>query len=273
MVSFLNAGTLGGGFRHYAGLVPANLGAGDPNHASVRIFHVPPTNATAIFRGDIIVAASAAIGVQGGGDLPANISAPSASVIIGGGGGSGLGNQSIAPNVTRWVPGDIATTSVIVGVCVGFGPITLYMAKNGFQYIPALTEAWVAVETDPDVECYITVPTVPGTAFNLNLNSGADVQANAGNQSARFGISGVSLNPAIALTATLPLRVLSSGEVIGNDPTAPGFVAKVRFNHTRHYRGSGAFVASMAADSAATGPIPAIEDDEKKNRKHAAARE
>ena len=85
------------------------------------------------------------------------------------------------------------------------------MAKNGFQYIPASTEAWVAVETDPDVEMYATVPTVPGTAFNLNLNSGADVKANAGFQSARFGISGVSLDPAIALTATLPLRILSSG--------------------------------------------------------------
>lgn len=244
MVNIVNSTVLGGGFRHYSGLVPVNLGSGDPSHASVRIFHVPASNAAAIFRGDILVASSAAIGVQGGGDLPTNISAPSASVVVGGGGGSGLGNQSIAPNVTRWVPGDVATTSIIVGVCVGFGPITLYQAKNGFQYIPATTEAWVAVETDPDVECYITVPTVPGTAFNLNLNSGADVQANAGQQSARFGTSGVSLNPTIALTATLPLRVLSSGEMIGNDPTAAGFIAKVRFNHTRHFRGSGAFVAT-----------------------------
>jgi hypothetical protein len=261
MVSFLNAGTLGGGFRHYSGLVPVSLGSGDPHHASVRIFHVPAANAAAIFRGDIVVAASATIGIQGGGDLPANISAPSASVVIGGGGGSGLGNQSIAPNVTRWVPGD--TTSLIVGVVVGFGPITLYMAKNGFQYVPASTEAWLAVETDPFVESYITVPTVPGTAFNLNLLSGADVQANAGQQSARFGTSGVSLNPAIALTATLPLRVLGSGEEIGNDPTAAGFVAKVAFNPARHFRGAsstfvpGLLAADTKAPVPATGPIPA----------------
>jgi hypothetical protein len=241
MANIVNATALGGGFRHYSGLVPMNLGGGDPHHASVRLYHVPAANAAAIFRGDIIVSASAAIGIQGGGDLPANISAPSASVVIGGGGGSGLGNQSIAPNVSRWVPAD--TTSIIMGVCVGFGPITLYMAKNGFQYVPASTEAWLAVETDPDVECYATVPTVPGTAFNLNLNSGADVQANAGQQSARFGISGVSLNPAFALTATLPLRVLSSGMEIGNDPTAAGFIAKVAFNRIRHFRGSAGFVA------------------------------
>lgn len=243
MVNIVNATALGGGFRHYSGLVPMNLGSGDPAHASIKIYHVPAANPAAIFRGDIIVSSGAAIGIQGGGDLPHNISAPSASVVIGGGGGSGLGNQSMAGNVTRWVPGDVAATSVIVGVCVGFGPITLYMAKNGFQYVPASTEAWLTVETDPHVEMYATVPTVPGTAFNLNLNSGADVQANAGFQSARFGISGVSLNPAFANTATLPLRVINSGYEVGNDPTAPGFVARVTFNKTRHFRGTGAFVS------------------------------
>jgi len=245
MVNIINAGTLGGGFRHYNGLVPANLGDGDPHHASVRIFHVPASNAAAIFRGDIVVMASAAIGVQGGADMPYNLTAPSASVVIGGGGGTGLGNTSMTPNVTRWVPGDVAATSIIAGVVVGFGPLTLYQAKNGFQYIPATTEAWVAVETDPTVQCYATVPTVPGTALNLTLNSGCDVKANAGQQSARFGTSGVSIDPAsIALTATLPLRVLSSGYLIGNDTTAAGMVILVTFNPARHFRGTGAFVAS-----------------------------
>lgn len=243
MVNIVNAGTLGGGFRHYSGLVPVQLGSGNAAAAaSVKIFHSPAANAVAIFRGDIVVMASAGIGTQGGADLPANISAPSASVVVGNGGGSGLGNQSMAPNIMRWTPGD--TTSLIAGVVVGFGPITLYMAKNGFQYIPASIEAWVNVETDPRVECYATVPTVPNTAFNLNLNSGADVQANAGQQSAIFGTSGVSLNPAFATTSTLPLRVLNSGEEIGNDPTAAGFIAKVNFNLSRHFQGTGAFVAT-----------------------------
>jgi|SRR5579859_7254616 len=241
MVNIINQGTLGGGFRHYSGLVPMNHGAGDTNHAETHNYHVAATNASAIFRGDIITYADASHGVQGGGDQPYNISAPSASVVIGGGGGTGLGNQSMTPNAARWVPGD--TTSVILGVCVGFGSITLYMAKNGFQFVPASTEAWLTVEQDPNIECYITVPTVPGTAFNLLLGDGADVQANAGFQSTRFGISGLSLNPTIATTATLPLRVLSSGEEIGNDPTVAGFVAKVTFNKTRHFRGTGAFVA------------------------------
>jgi hypothetical protein len=220
------------------------MDGGPQAQASVRVFHVPSANAAAIFRGDIAVLASSAIGTQGAGDLPANISGPSTSVVIGNGGGSGLGNQSMAPNITRWVPGDTATTtSIIAGVIVGFGPITLYMAKNGFQFIPASTEAWVFVETDPQVEMAITVPTVPGTAFNLLLNDGADVQANAGFQSTRFGISGVSLNPAAAGTATLPLRVLSSGMQIGNDPTSAGFVANVMFNQARHFRGGAGFSA------------------------------
>lgn len=232
-----------GGFRHYSGLLPVVPGAGDSHaRASVRIFHIAAANASAIFRGDIAVVADSTHGTQGGGDLPANISAPSASVVIGNGGGSGLGNASMAPNMARWAPGD--TTSVIAGVVVGWGPLTLYEAKNGFQFCPATTEAWAFVETDPNMEMAVTVPTVPGTAFNLLLMGGADVKANAGFQATRFGVSGLSLDPAtFANTATLPLRLLSSGEQIGNDPTAAGFVAKVTFNKTRHAYGSGGFVA------------------------------
>lgn len=244
MVNIVNAGQLGGGFRHYSGLLPANPGDGAAGaQASVRVFHIPGANAAALFRGDIAVLASGSIGSPGGGDLPANIAAPSAtSVVIGNGGGSGLGNASMAPNITRWVPGD--TTSVIAGVIVGWGPITLYQAKNGFQYCPALTEAWAFVETDPSVEMMATVPTVPATAFNLLLMGGADVKANAAQQSTRFGVSGVSLDAAtFANTSTLPLRLLGAGEQIGDDPTAVGFVAKVMFNQSRHYKAGGGFVA------------------------------
>ena len=53
----------------------------------------------------------------GAGDLPENISAPSASVVIGNGGGSGLGNAAIAPNIARFIPGQ--TDSLIAGVIVG----------------------------------------------------------------------------------------------------------------------------------------------------------
>src|SRR6185369_12092079 len=109
VVNIVNQGQLGGGFRHYSGLLPANPGVAGPSSASVRIFHVAAANATAMFRGDIITWADSTHGTQGAGDLPANISAPSTSVVIGNGGGSGLGNGSIAPNAARWVPGD--TTS------------------------------------------------------------------------------------------------------------------------------------------------------------------
>ncbi len=242
MVNIVNAGTLGGGFRAYSGLLPATPGSGGPQAtASVRIFHVPATNAAALFRGDIAVWASGSIGVPGAGDLPENIGAPSTSVVIGNGGGSLLGNASMAPNISRWVPGD--TTSVIAGVIVGWGPITLYQAKNSFQYAPASTECWAFVETDPMVVMTATMPTVPATAFNLILGAGIDVKANAGQQSTRFGISGVSLDPAtFQTTSTLPLRILNSSEQIGNDPTSAGAVAEVQFNLTRHYKGTAAFV-------------------------------
>lgn len=243
MVLIVNNGTPGGGFRHFSGLLPITPGDGGAQaQASVKPFHVASTNGVAIFRGDILLFADSTHGVQGGGDMIQNIGAPSASPVIGNGGGSLLGNASMNPNAARYAPGD--TTGLIAGVCVGFGPPSLYMAKNGFQFIPANTEAWVWVETDPQVEMYATVPTVPGTAFNLLLGGGCDVKANAGNASTRFGISGLSIDPAsFANTATLPLRVISSGEMIGNDPTQAGFVAKVMFNQARHYRGGGAFVA------------------------------
>jgi hypothetical protein len=244
VVQIVNSTILGGGFRHFSGLLPTMPGdGGSQAQASVRPFHVPAANAVAIFRGDIVVFSSGSIGVQGGGDLLPNIGAPGpAGGVVGNGGGSLLGNSSMAPNITRWVPAD--TTSVICGVVVGFGPISLSMAKNGFQFIPASTEAWVWVETDPQVYMTATVPTVPGTAFALGLNSGIDVKANAPQQSTRFGISGLSLDPAtIATTATLPLRIVNSSEQIGNDPTSAGFVAQVMFNQTRHWRGGGGFTA------------------------------
>lgn len=239
MVQIVNSSVLGGGFRHFSGLLPVQRGSGDAGHASTQIFHVPAGNASAIFRGDIVNFLSG----SGAGDFPENIASPSStSVVVGNGGGSGLGNQSEAPNIGRWAPGD--TTSVIAGVVVGFGPVTLYMAKNGFQYVPANTEAWVTVDTDPDLNMYSTVPTVPGTAFNLDIGSGIDVKANAGNQATKFGVSGLSLDPAtIATTSTLPLRLTGAGNMIGNDPTSAGFVAEVIFNKTRHFRGTAGFVA------------------------------
>jgi hypothetical protein len=243
MVNIINAGTLGGGFKHYSGLLPVTPRDGGPQaQATVRYFHIPAANAAAIFRGDIVVWASGSIGTPGAADMPYNIGTPATpSVVIGNGGGTLLGNQSMDPNITRWVPGD--TTSIIAGVVVGFGPITLYQAKNGFQYAPASTECWAAVDTSPSLEMEITMPTVPATAFNLILGAGIDVKANAAQQATRFGISGVSLDPAtFQTTSTLPLRLLSSGNQIGNDPTSAGFVALVQFNSSRHYRGGAAFV-------------------------------
>jgi hypothetical protein len=242
MVQIVNQPVLGGGFKHYSGLLPTTPGDGGPHaQASVRPFHIAATNALAIFRGDIVVINSASIGVQGAGDLIPNIGAPG-GLVVGNGGGSLLGNGSMAANISRWVPGD--TTSVIAGIVVGWGPPSLYMAKNGWQYTPASTEAWAWVETDPQLYMVATMPTVPGTAFNLDLNSGIDVKANAGFQSTRFGISGMSLDPAtIATTSTLPLRIINAGEQIGNDPTSAGFVAQVMFNQNRHWRGGAGFTA------------------------------
>lgn len=232
MVNIVNAGTLGGGFRHYSGLLPAHLGSGDPHGASVELFHVPSSNAAAIFRGDIVTLTNASTG----GDLPANIAAPSPSVIIGNGGGSGLGNPAIAKDVARLAPAQAAAAGVMIaGVVVGFA-FTLYTAKNGYQYIPAGQESWVLVDTDPNIRMYITQP-VAGQS-TANLGAFYDILANAGQQSLRFGKSGVSLAAAPGTAGVAPLRLISSGLQIGNDVSAVGNVAEVMFNPGRHFRTS-----------------------------------
>ena len=102
MAIIVNQTVLGGGFRHYSGLLPAVLGGGDPFHASVDLFAVPAANAAAIYRGDIVVFAFASIGTQGGSDIIPNIGPPAAAApVIGNAGGSQLGNASIAPNISR----------------------------------------------------------------------------------------------------------------------------------------------------------------------------
>lgn len=230
MVNIVNYGTLGGGFKHYSGLIPVNPGDGNPTRASVRIGHIPSSNGVAIFRGDIVTLANAVAG----GDLPQNIASPSAQVIIGNGGGTGLGNVSMAPNVARLAPAQAAAAGVMIyGVVVGFA-FTLYTAKNGYQFIPANTESWVLVETDPNVEMYITQPVASQSVSNLGAFY--DILANGGNQNTRFGISGVSLAAAPGTAGVAPLRLISSGEEIGNDVAATGNVAKVMFNPGRHWR-------------------------------------
>jgi hypothetical protein len=230
VVNIVNS--IGGGFRHYSGLLPANPGAGDSNaRASVKPFHIPSSNAVAIFRGDIVTLANGSSGA----DLPPNIAAANTgSVLIGNGGGSGLGNPAIAPDVARLAPAQAAAATVlIVGVVVGFA-FTLYTAKNGYQYIPAGQESWVLVDTDPMIEMYITQPVANQT--QTRIGSFYDILANAGQQQTRFGISGLSLAAAPGTAGIAPLRLLGSGEEIGNDVTATTNVAKVGFNPGRHFR-------------------------------------
>ena len=244
LLSLTNRGPAGG-FRHWSGLWVAGRRSGDAQHASVRNFHVPVGNASAIFRGDIIayLATSAALNAAAGGDMYYNEFQY---------GGAPVGDPAIAGDVANVIAaGD--TTHVILGVCVGW-ELTLAAAKTGQPYIPAGVEAWLHVDTDPDIEMLITGggSALPANGWGGSIGAGVDLLArNATYQSLKFGISGQAIDPTtIGVTATLPLVILGAEAGIGNDVTdAPVIsgastignpVIRCGFNKSRHAFGGGA---------------------------------
>jgi hypothetical protein len=222
----LTSAVIAGGFKHYQGLIPLNNGSGDPNHATYRYLHVPSSEANDIYRGDVVVQLG-----TGAGDMPTLDRMP-----------PGLSNAAIAMDVGLMAVG--STTTVIAGVVIGFG-LTPSAVKNGYQYRPASTDAWVLVDTDPDVVMAATLTTALAAA---DIGRGLDFAArNATFTSTRFGQSGTALDgTSINTTATLPFRLDRAleglGNVIGTANSVQLPIAVVRFNKTRHLYGTGAFV-------------------------------
>jgi hypothetical protein len=231
-----------GAFRHWAGLqLASGFVKNSGFDAPWRIFHVPSGNASAIFRGDIVKLLG-----TGGGDIYQDRFDF---------GGNAVGNPAFLGDVGLYAPGD--TASVLAGVVVGF-ELTLFGAKNGQQYLPATTEGWVRVCVDPDAEFFVTAANtaLPTGGWAAAIGAGIEMRAaNTAYQSTRYGISGRAVDPAgVAVTATLPLRVMGAPIGINNDvvdaPTGTNDAAQsgnpvisVCFNRARHLFGSGGIVA------------------------------
>jgi hypothetical protein len=235
-----------GGFKHWSGFQPFSANSGDPFHASVRNFHVPPTNSAAIFRGDpVLLLGTADSALTFGNSLYQN-QYPN--------GGAPVGNIAETGDVGGYTAGN--TSGVFAGVVVGW-ELTLAAAKNGQPFIPAGVEAWLHVETDPLAEFYVTAggATLPTGGWPAAIGAGIDTLANnTAYQSTKFGISGLSIDPTtVAATSTLPFRILSAPVGINNDVTdaptgtTPNFIGnpviRVQFNQTRHMMSASAFVA------------------------------
>lgn len=222
-----------GAFRHWQGLRLSDSFAGDVNHSNTRVFNVPSSNASAIFRGDLVYFVGAT-----GDDLYQDQFTF---------GGPQFGNNAWSPQVALYAPGD--TTHVLAGVVVGF-ELTLAAAKASQNYLPASQEGWVRVCVDPNAIYYVTSGgvAIPAGGWSANVGAGIDMlAANTTYQSLKLGQSGRSVDPTtVGTTTTLPLKITGVPYLplddITNAPTGtPGStmdnnpVIAVTLNNARHF--------------------------------------
>lgn len=100
------------------GLVPVRMASGSKYNGSCNLYHVPATNADALFQGDPVT-------ITGDADT------------------KGIASVALA-----------TAAGPLTGVIVGFRPIT---ERQTLGYIPALTEGYALVADDTGIECEIQV--------------------------------------------------------------------------------------------------------------------
>jgi len=161
------------------GLIPRRLRNGSPWDGTMRTYHVPASNATALFIGD--------------------------PVII-----TGTGSTDGYPDV------GIATASGagrITGVVVGFRPTAPF---SPYKYLPASTEGYVLVVDDPDVLYEVQEDSVGGALAVTAIGQNIDLIAGTGNTNT--GTSGWMIDSSTAATtATLQMRIVELQHRADND--------------------------------------------------------
>jgi hypothetical protein len=161
------------------GLIPRRLRNGNPWDGPLRTYHVPSSNATALYVGD--------------------------PVII-----SGTGSTNGYPDCVAATAG---ATNRITGVVVGFVPSAPFAP---YKYLPASTDGYVLVADDPNILFEIQEDSVGGALAVTNIGQNCDLIAAAG--SAYTGYSGWMLDSSTAATgATLQVRIIELQHRADND--------------------------------------------------------
>lgn len=157
------------------GLKPVGYFNGAPWDGKFNIYYVPSTDATAIFRGDLVTM-------------------------------SGTGSaDGMWPGVQQTAAGD----TTIVGVAIGFGTSPNLMADPtnlARTYRPASTAMYVAVVDDPNVVFEVQEDSDGGAIAVTAIGNNANVVVGTG--STTTGTSAMELDSSDVNTVTANLRIL-----------------------------------------------------------------
>jgi len=197
------------------GLHPVTNLTGDIDHVGVQIGHIPASNSTDLYIGDLVKmtgAGAGAVPVFSGNQPGGGVNDPDFQTAISG----------QYPDIAIHLAGDTADTW---GVIVGF-EYDGDLEKMGVKYSPAGVERLARVYTDKSGVFYI--PASAALAANT-IGQNADVTARAPNKT--YGGPGTYIDvTTVGTTNTLPLRLLGPATMPGNDPTVPYALWRVSLN-------------------------------------------
>lgn len=154
------------------GFIPRMYRNGAPWNGKYNVYYIPVGNASAIFKGDLVVSAGSA---------------------------SADGKY---PDIAQAA----ATNETAVGVVIGFGttPELMFDINNlSRNYCPALTAMYAAVVDDPDV---IYEAQEDGAIAVTAVGNNADIVVGSGNTTT--GQSAMEIDSSDAKTATAQIRIL-----------------------------------------------------------------
>lgn len=157
------------------GLIPKMMFDGSPWNGKYRVYYVPSTDGTAIYKGDLVTLS---------------------------GTGSADGKY---PGIQQTAAGD----TTIVGVAIGFGtsPSLMFDINNLTRnYRAASTAMYVAVVDDPAVIFEAQEDSVGAALAVTEIGNNADVVVGSG--STTTGQSAMEIDSSTAVTTTANLRIL-----------------------------------------------------------------
>lgn len=183
------------------GLRPVKHMNGSPWNGQLNRYYVPASDATAIFRGDLVTLAAVT---------------------------DSVGTQGVTKAAES---GGVVTAAPVVGVAVGFAinPLNL----NSPQYRLASTATYVLVADSPDTVFEMQSQVAP-TPTDLNGNA----TITDGGGSTVTGFSGMYVS-AYTNTATAVVKVLGAYPRVDNDITSANYRVYVTINNHQYAAGTG----------------------------------